>query len=117
MGIFEDTISKAREIANETSKMAGEAISLQKLKFKLSSEKTELQKNYGLLGEYTFNEKVGGENNSEAIEALIETIKSKKEEIENLKKEIAKARGEKICSCGAPNKDEAKFCTNCGKEL
>ena len=117
MGFFEDTITKAKEIVGETGKIAEDVISLQKLKLKLSSKKSEQHHNYELLGQYVYNEKIEGEDNSEAINALVEVIKDTKAQIETLETEIATAKGSKICSCGAANKDTAQFCNSCGKEL
>ena len=117
MGFFEETITKAKEIVGETGKIAEDVISLQKLKLKLSSKKSELRKNYELLGQYVYKEKVENEDNTEATSSLIEIIKGLKDEINTLNTEIAMAKGGKLCSCGATNKDTAQFCSNCGKEL
>ncbi len=117
MGFFEETITKAKEIVGETGKIAEDVISLQKLKLKLSSKKTELRKNYELLGQYVYKEKTESQDNGEAISALIEVITGLKDEINALNTEIAMAKGGKLCSCGAVNKDTAQFCNSCGKEL
>ena len=117
MGFFEDTVTKAREIINETGKFGSEVIEIQKLKFEATSLKTSIRKNYEVLGKYTYLSTVNEEDNSESITKLCEDITAKKEELAELNRKIALAKGENICSCGAVNKNESKYCNSCGKEL
>ena len=117
MGKFEDTITKAREILGETGKAAEEVIFVQKLKFKLTSLKSELNKLYAALGEHTYLNAVKGEENAEPAAEVVAKITEKLEEIEELEKEIAAHNGSRICDCGAINKQESKYCNTCGKEL
>lgn len=117
MGVFEDTITKAREIIGQTGKATEEMIGIQKLKFEVSSLKSAIAKNYQLLGEYTYRTKINSEDNETAISALTEEISEQIVKQNELEKKIAIAKGQKICECGAVNKDGAKFCSGCGKEL
>lgn len=117
MGLFEETITKAKEIAAKTGEVALDVIEVQKLKMKLSSAKSEQRKNYELLGQYAYNEKVNNEDNGEAISALVEVITNQNNEIKELSKEIALQKGGKLCECGNVNAESAQFCNKCGKEF
>ena len=117
MGKFEDTITKARELLGETGKAAEEVILVQKLKFKLTGLKGDLNKMYAALGEHTYLNAVKGEENSEAAAEVVAKITEKLGEIEVLEKEVASHNGSRICDCGAVNKQESKYCNICGKEF
>lgn len=117
MGFLEETITKAKEIAAKTGEVAEDVITVQKLRIKLINLKSELGKNLELLGQYVYNEKVNGDENGEAISALVEVIKTQKTNIDETSKELALAKGGKLCSCGQINTDTAQFCHKCGKEF
>lgn len=117
MGVFEDTITRAREIIGETGRATGELIEVQKLKFSVASTKSAIRKNYELLGQYTYLSVVNNEDNSVAVEELVSEIKEQKQQIAELEKQIADAKGKVTCSCGCVNSESAKFCSGCGKEL
>lgn len=117
MGVFEDTITKAREIIGETGRATTDLIEVQKLKFSVSSMKSAIRKNYELLGQYTYLSIVNNEDNSVAVEELAAEITDQKQKLKELEKKIADTKGKVVCSCGCVNSDTAKFCSNCGKEL
>ena len=115
MGFFEETITKAKELATKTGEVAEDVIATQKLKLKHISVKNELRKNFELLGQYVYNEKENNDDNGEAISALIEVIKAQKNEINELAKEIALSKGGKLCDCGETNDGASQYCKKCGK--
>lgn len=117
MGVFEDTITKAKELIGQAGKATGELIDVQKLKLELSSLKSEIGKNYRALGETVYRAKTDGTDNSAAVDALIAEITEQNKKSAALEKEIASAKGQKICDCGTVNTADAKYCTNCGKEI
>ena len=116
MGFFEDTITKAREIIDETGKLGTEVIEIQKLKFEASSLKSSIKKSYEILGKYTYLSVSNEEDNGESITKLCEEITEKLNNLETLQQKIALAKGDNICSCGAVNKAGAKYCSSCGKQ-
>lgn len=117
MGLFEDTITKAKEIIEETGKATNEVISNQKLKFELSSLKSAVNKNYELLGQCAYRSMAEGEPMDETAEKLRDEITEQLEKVDALEKQIAKSKGQKICECGAVNSTDSKFCKACGKEI
>ena len=117
MGFFEETITKAKEIAAKTGEVAEDVIEVQKLRLKLANKKNEIRKNYELLGQCVYNEKVNNDDNAEAISALVDALRDQKNEIDELTKELALSKGGKLCSCGEVNTESAQFCNKCGKEF
>ena len=117
MGIFEDTVTKARELLSETGKATGEVIAVQKLKFEATSLKSAIRKNYELLGQYTYRSVVNEEDNDEAVKALTQEISEQSAKLKSMQEEIASSKGKVICECGGVNNADAKFCSTCGKEL
>ncbi len=117
MGVFEDTITKAREIIGETGRATGELIEVQKLKFSASSLKSAIRKNYELLGQYTYLSVVNDEDNATAVEELVSEITEQKQQLKQLEKKIADCKGKVVCSCGCVNSENASYCSGCGKEL
>lgn len=117
MGFFDQTLNKAREIIDETSKIGAEVIEVQKLKFEAASLNSSIKKSYEVLGKYTYLSVINQEDNSESTQKLCEEITEKKEKLAELNKKIALAKGETICTCGATNKTDAKYCAACGKEI
>lgn len=117
MGVFEDTITKAKELIGQAGKATEELIDVQKLKLELSSLKSAMTKNFQALGEAVYSAEKDGEDNAEKRTSIIADIAEQKCKIANLEKEIALAKGQKICDCGALNIADAKYCINCGKEI
>ena len=117
MGILEDAITKAREVIGETGKLGLEVIEIQKLKFEATSLKSSIKKSYEILGKYTYLSVTNEDDNVESINKLCEEITEKQAALEELNQKIALAKGNDICSCGAANKADAKYCAKCGKEL
>ncbi len=117
MGFFENTAEKAKEVFEETGKVANEVLETQKLKFKRSSIESEIRTNLEKLGKYAYLSKMKGGDFSEQSEQLCEEIKALIEEEKAIDLELAERKGKKLCSCGAYNIKDAKFCNECGKEI
>ena len=114
---FEDTISKAKEILDETGRIAGDAIKVQKIKIEISSKKSEISKIYTSLGRLAYKNAVEGEENAEQAAKLVAKITDKIDELKLLQENLALYKGCTICSCGTLNKEGAKYCNTCGKEV
>lgn len=117
MGFFETTAEKAKEVFEETSKVAGEVIETSKLKYKRSSIEGDIRAKLEKLGKCAYLAKVKGADYSEESERICDEIKALIEEEKAIDLEIAERKGKKICSCGAYNPRDSKFCNECGKEI
>ena len=89
-----------------------------KLKMKARSLSLKLGTDYEQLGRLHYAVLSGAEVD-EAAEAELKTaIEKKKNEISELKKEIAKQQNGKICAkCGKINSSDAAYCNGCGESL
>ena len=117
MGIFEETVVKAKEIADITGKKAGEIINLQKLRVSAATVNGQIAKLYEVLGRLHYDAIKSGTANTSEAETIAE-IDEKREELVELKSKIAEARGKRICpACKTPNLAEAVFCHQCGQKL
>ena len=114
---FEDTFSNLKEFLGETGKAAEDALMVQKIKFNISSKKSELNKLFAKLGVMAYKNAVDGAENADAAEEIISQITDKKQEISELEQKLALYKGYDTCSCGSVNKNGAKYCNSCGKEL
>ncbi len=118
MDAFEQTVQKAKELFDVACQKTGEAVSLQKLKFDLTTLENKLQKAYAKLGEIlyfqddsTSSPTVAEQKTRQEISSLLSAIEAKKEE-------ISSAKGERGCShCNHRFSKPAKFCPVCGAAL
>ena len=117
MGIFEETVVKAKEIADITGKKAGEIINLQKLRVSAATVSSQIAKLYEVLGRLHYDAVKSGTTNMSEADTVAE-IDEKRDELVELKSKIAQAKGKRICAaCKAPNLAEAVFCHQCGQKL
>lgn len=118
MGVFEDTVVKAKEVIDITGKKAGEVITVQKLKVNAASISSQMSKDYEAIGRLAYDGIKKGEQNSEAIDAIVREIDEKREQLSNIQAEIAQTKGGAFCAkCGAANAADSAFCAKCGAKL
>lgn len=118
MGIFDEAFDKAKDTFEVIGDKTNEVISVGKLKMKARSLSLKLGTDYEQLGRLHYAVLSGAEVD-EAAEAELKTaIEKKKNEISELKKEIAKQQNGKICAkCGKINSSDAAYCNGCGESL
>ncbi len=116
---IDNILSKAKVVFETAYKKADGAISTQKQKFDISSLESKLSKDFENLGRLCYEVMVNGkEDAKEIITPVIEEITAKKKQIEEMKKEILKAKNKKQCpKCGAAIEKHAVFCNVCGVKL
>ena len=118
MSIIDETISKAKIVADVTTKKANEIANVTKANVKLYDTNSTLDRVYCELGKIVYaavkSETENGEDVGEKIRVLDELIEQKTALI----KEIADLKGKKICGgCGSQNDGESKYCSKCGTEI
>ncbi len=118
MDAFDNAVTKAKELFDIAKNKTDEVVSVQKLKFDLSSKNTALNKEYALLGKLYYESIASEEELPEAILAAKNNVKTLLLEIEKLKEEISSKKGEVICpKCNAPVPKDAAFCSRCGNSV
>ncbi|HCH29049.1 MAG TPA: hypothetical protein DEW35_06020 [Ruminococcaceae bacterium] len=115
---FDNAFDKAKNAFEIAYKKTGEIVSLEKLRFNLSSLKTNRNKLYAALGkEYYFRFK-----NSESLpdneKNIFDRISELNEKIEEITNEINYAKSKRICpKCGAAIDERSIFCNYCGERI
>ncbi|MBQ7129288.1 MAG: zinc ribbon domain-containing protein [Clostridia bacterium] len=118
MGLFEETVVKAKDAFDVAAKKTNEVISIQKLKISAARVESQISKDYEILGRMFFDEKANDEELSESYKTVIEGIKDSREELEAIKAQIDEQKRTKKCTkCGAKNSDTSKYCGECGEKL
>lgn len=119
MGVFEDTVIKAKDAFDVAAKKTEEVWSIQKLRFNISSIKSQLSKEYETLGRVYYDSiKNNCDDDTETMEHIINEIDDKKVQISELEKEIACQKRMIICcSCKTKNLSHAIYCCKCGSKI
>lgn len=118
MGIFDDTLSKAKEAFDAVEKKTSEVVSVQKLKVNAASVSSQISKDYEALGRIYYNS-IGQEDKLDPeVEAVVMEIRTKKEKLNDIRTEINKAKGGTVCDeCGFTSIPGSAFCSKCGNKL
>lgn len=103
--------------AKDAAKVSGELAQQTKLRIKMAQLKDEINTRYTLIGELYFGVAEYDMDNGEKINALVEEIKTLKEQFEELDDELGSKKMVKCSACGADNDAEASFCSKCGVKL
>lgn len=88
MDFFEETIEKVKEVAGVVGKKTNEVVSVQKLKFNISSLECKITKDYEVLGKLYYDLISNGESAGTDAMELVGTINGRMAKIEEIKKQI-----------------------------
>ena len=118
MDAFDETIQKAKDIFDTACKKTEEVVNVQKLRLDLSSVENRLNKSYATLGRLQFVKIKDEESSDPEISTVVQDIKEKISEIEELRAKITELTGKINCpSCGATLPSNASFCSRCGSKV
>ena len=118
MEFLDNAVAKAKEAWDIISKKTGEAVSVGKQKFDISSLEVKLSKEYEKLGKVYFNMIKDQNPENEKVAKIVASIKEKKQEIKVCKDKLNETRNKRVCpNCGATIDDDSIYCNFCGTEL
>ena len=118
MGVFEDTLVKAKELLDMTGDKVGEVIDTQKIKYNIARTKSEIAKDYELLGRLYYGQLKDNNVDKEAIDAIVAEIELLEDNVRVYEIELTLFKGGCVCEeCGSANGADADFCSKCGKPL
>lgn len=89
MGFLDDAINKTKEVLDVACKKTDEVVSVEKLKFNISSIKKNREKEYVELGKIYFEMIKDNDDLSEEEQKIVNGIIRKTNEIEELNREIS----------------------------
>ncbi len=115
---FDNAFEKAKSAIETAYKKTGEIVSVEKLKFNISSLKSKREKLYANLGK-SFYDSVPDANllDSEKKE-IFDKITEMSDKINDLYDEINYVKSKRVCPhCGSPIDENAVFCSKCGEKV
>ncbi|MBO5200881.1 MAG: zinc ribbon domain-containing protein [Clostridia bacterium] len=116
---FDNFFVKAKEVFETAYKKTEDVVNVGKQKLDMSTLENKLGKSYETLGKLCYDVISKGEPfDPETVKPVTDDITEKLAQIEELKKEILKAKNKKMCPyCNTPVEKNSQFCNNCGKNL
>ncbi len=119
MNSIDNALNKAKDVFDVACKKTGEAVTVQKQKFDISSLKNQCDKDFCKLGKIYFDAiKTNDKFDSQQIFDLVNSIKEKQGKIEDLEKEILEAKNKRICpNCNASIEASSVYCNSCGTKV
>lgn len=118
MGVFEDTIVKAKDVVDTAAKKSGDFISLQKLKIEASKLSSLISKDYETLGRVVFENLKSGVAAEDGTDETIAQLRRHRAQLCELEKQISENKGTVLCTeCGYANPSDCTFCGKCGNRL
>ena len=118
MEIIEDAVTKAKEVFDVVTKKTGEAVTLGKQKYDVSSLKVKRSKDFEQLGQLYFRMIQDQEIEDSEIAGIVASIKEKNQKIKELNDQMNAAKNKRICpNCGTAIAENSVYCSFCGVEL
>lgn len=109
-------ITELKNTADKVAKKSTELVEISKIKLNIANIKSEIAKNYKLLGEAVYvSQKSEDTPETENIEAIIKTLDELQDQLYALLESNAAFKNEKPCpACTKSNPANAQFCVACG---
>lgn len=116
---LDNVFAKAKDVFEAAYKKTGDAVNVGKQKLDIASLENKLNKSYEILGKVCFDEVMhGGSFDADAAKPILDDIEEKRNQLEEIKKEVAKARNKKLCpKCNGPIDKNAAYCNSCGAKI
>ncbi|MFD0617086.1 zinc ribbon domain-containing protein [Paenibacillus sp. GCM10027629] len=120
MSIFD----KMKSGLNQVKDKAQQTVEYTKLYTQIASKRKDIQEHYEQLGELVYRASGMSTVTSTSMDdaegrmkGLCREISELEIQIVALEQELARVKGEKLCSCGEAAPYEAKFCSHCGNSF
>jgi len=120
MSIFD----KMKSGLNQVKDKAQQTVEYTKLYTQISSKRKDIQERYEQLGEIVYRASgistIASTSMDDAevrMKGLCREIAELETQIVALEQELARVKGERVCSCGESIPYEAKFCSHCGRSF
>ncbi len=118
MGLFENTIERARDVIDVAGKKGGEILNVQKLKLDAARLNSQISNDFESLGRLVYANLQDNIDPKEGINAIVDLITEKYAQLEVLDTKISESKGLKKCDyCGAENPIGSFYCAKCGNPL
>lgn len=118
MAMFEDVVSRVKDVAETAGRKTSELVELGKIKIKIADLRREIAAACEGLGRLMYDSSVSGENIDDMVEACVAHIGELTAQKEALEEKVMESKNVIRCAgCGALNETTALFCNQCGAKL
>lgn len=118
MAMFEDVVSRVKDVAETAGRKTGEWVELGKMKLKIADLRREIAGAHEGLGRLIYDSRKSGESVDDMVDACVDHISTLNAELEDLEERIMDSKNVVRCDgCGAFNESTAVFCNQCGEKL
>lgn len=118
MGMISDILENAKNVVQKAGEKADGVCELSKLKITRKRIKSDVYKNYTVLGRKYYALAKKGEIEDADFSAELEVINDLHEQYENITQQIEDLKNKSCCDvCGEPLDSECNVCENCDNEL
>lgn len=118
MAMFEDVVSRVKDVAETAGRKTGELVELGKIKLKIADLRREIASANEGLGRLVYDSRRSGEDVEDMIEACVSHIGELTAEMEELEEKIMESKNVVRCpACGSLNENTALFCNQCGAKI
>ncbi len=118
MAIFEDVVSRVKDVAETVGNKTGELVEIGKIKIKIAELRREIAGAHEGLGRLVYDSRKSGEDVADMVDACVEHIAGMYGDLEELEEKVMESKNAVRCSgCGALNENTAMFCNQCGTKL
>lgn len=115
MAFLDDLTTTLSEAMDTTVKCASKLAGQAKLKYQIATLKRELEKDFALIGQMSYEAYQNKIDNSEKSEKIYAKIEEQLQAIRTLEAKLAKADDCKLCPvCGEKLSKETIYCHKCG---
>ncbi|PWM38520.1 MAG: zinc ribbon domain-containing protein [Clostridiales bacterium] len=115
MGTLDSIFNKARDVANDMGKKAGDVVEVSKLKLSVVSLESDIEKIYAKLGLMVYEMVKAGSENRGLIDGCVAEIDALKGKLGEINAKVDELKNVRRCdSCGAAVELSAQFCPMCG---
>ena len=117
MSFVDETVSTAKNLFDAASKKTADTVQIQKLRLAVARKKSELSREYEMLGRFYYGTKTG-KVDEEQLALQEQTVEQVIGELEQRIKAFEAAKNITTCpACGQKNPNGAGFCNHCGTKL
>ena len=115
---FDNAFDRAKAALEAAYKKTGEIVTIEKLRFNLTTLKSKRSKNYALLGKIYFGKIENSDDLSEKEAELVAALKDLNSKIDETVNEINYLKAKRVCpACGAGIDDKSVYCNFCGAKV
>lgn len=118
MSIFENAVTKAKQLAGVASRKTGNAVELSRLKLQAVQISSMMQSTYERIGTLIYEQEKTGTDNQEIVAVCIREVDGLLTSLGDVNEKIARYKNGVLCTrCRTTNLAGAVYCQNCGANL